>query len=209
MAFIGSNVITTPTPSGQPASASIVIDGSIPKISANDGEFLRAQIGNLPAQGNSPAQWGFRALDAAGNPIFDSFGLMQVMSGIASLNAMSGTSTSTTWAQIGSSTSITLSRTQNIFAIAAFTATVSGTSYPAGLARLRINLNGQLSQQVTFAGTTPGTIYDYRTQGTFLVATNLAQSSYTLKVEAQVDANATNPNLILVDGTVQVFLMGG
>lgn len=39
----------------------------------------RLQIGNLPALGNSPADWMFRAIDSNNNPIFDSDGLISVM----------------------------------------------------------------------------------------------------------------------------------
>lgn len=41
--------------------------------------ITRAEMGNLAANGISPAQWGFRANDSRGIPIFDSEGLIAVM----------------------------------------------------------------------------------------------------------------------------------
>lgn len=55
---------------------------------------VRAEMGNLNANGNSPAQWGFRANDATGAPIMDSAGLMGVMQQIGFVFTVTPGSTS-------------------------------------------------------------------------------------------------------------------
>lgn len=59
--------------------------GTAPRISVTDtSNVVRAEMGNLasysgPNGVNSPAQYGFRANDSVGNAIFDSLGLIAVM----------------------------------------------------------------------------------------------------------------------------------
>jgi hypothetical protein len=67
------------------ASGRFLIDlgNTLATVSDTSGT-IRAQMGNLPANGISPAQFGFRANNAAGAPIFDSLGLINVMSLLAS-----------------------------------------------------------------------------------------------------------------------------
>jgi len=95
-------------------------------------EVVRA---NIPARGISPAQWGFRANDAAGNPIFDSLGLIAVMNVLGSItNISSGSQTGNgSWQTVGSTTvSFTLSRATSVLALAYMTLddpTVGDTGY--------------------------------------------------------------------------------
>lgn len=63
--------------------------GKGPAVTVNDGTYNRAQMGNLadyvgPNGIDSPAQYGFRAVDASGNTIFDSLGLTAVAKVVAS-----------------------------------------------------------------------------------------------------------------------------
>lgn len=51
--------------------------GTAPTLEVHDGTAGRVQLGNLLANGQSPAMYGMRACDAGGTPIFDSLGLSQ------------------------------------------------------------------------------------------------------------------------------------
>src|SRR5262249_24562622 len=53
--------------------------GVAPRTSITDSTGqVRWEEGNLAAVGNSPAQYGARALDASGTPIFDSLGVIGI-----------------------------------------------------------------------------------------------------------------------------------
>jgi hypothetical protein len=70
--------------------------GVAPRLSVTDAsKVVRAEIGNLAANGSSPAQFGFRASDASGNPIFDSLGLIAVMTSLGQAHIGGGTLTIT------------------------------------------------------------------------------------------------------------------
>src|SRR5262249_19598208 len=95
----------------------------------------RAEMGNLPANGISPAQWGFRASNAAGTPIFDSLGLIATMTLLgSSLNFSQQSVTGNgSWQTVsGSTVSFTLSRAGNVLVLAAgqlLDPTVGDTGY--------------------------------------------------------------------------------
>lgn len=78
---------------------------------------IRAQMGNLAANGISPAQYGFRANDANGVPLFDSLGLINTM--VLLVRGGSGVGqniTSTTPVLLTSSNvSFTLTRATSVF----------------------------------------------------------------------------------------------
>ena len=96
---------------------------------------VRAELGNLAANGISPAQFGFRANNAAGTPIFDSLGLIAVMSELGHKNSATPstyTTTTPTLVQAGGTTAsitFTLARQARVLAlysILGFSATLVG-----------------------------------------------------------------------------------
>lgn len=91
---------------------------------------VRLQIGNLAANGISPAQWGFRANDASGNPIFDSLGLIAVMQlpGASFVSTFSiGAGVTSFTLVTGSATTFSVNRNTRILAlISAYFSTVGG-----------------------------------------------------------------------------------
>lgn len=73
----------------QAASMWLNLQGNLPGISpyqavTDANNIIRAELGNLAANGNSPAQFGFRANNASGVPIFDSLGLISALTVIGS-----------------------------------------------------------------------------------------------------------------------------
>lgn len=100
------------------------------EFAAIDGNGVtRAEMGNLNANGISPAQWGFRANDAGGVPIFDSLGLISVMQSLGSASNPGGnpTFTTTTPTLIPSVTvTFSLTRALRVLAFAFVTGTSSG-----------------------------------------------------------------------------------
>src|SRR5437588_4977743 len=55
--------IAPPGQAGMVADFTASVAGNSPRVAASDGSHVRAEMGNLAAVGNSPAQWGFRASD--------------------------------------------------------------------------------------------------------------------------------------------------
>ena len=67
--------------------------GSGPYSAVTDpNNVVRAEWGNLAAVGNSPAQYGFRANDSSGVPLFDSLGLIKALTVLNSSSSQSWTS---------------------------------------------------------------------------------------------------------------------
>jgi hypothetical protein len=123
--------ITTPLPLGQPSMTLDLMKtgaGAGPILTVSDGTYNRVQAGNLadyvgPNGVDSPAQYGFRATDAAGNNIFDSLGLIAVMKLLADASPGSINQTySVLFASAvditGSSTTFTLARSTSILVVA-------------------------------------------------------------------------------------------
>jgi hypothetical protein len=102
----------------------------------NDGNFDRAAMGNLddytgPNGVDSPAQYGFRAIDGQGNAIFDSMGLIAVMTqpgGSTHVGVQSPISSLTYVLIPGTPVSFMLKRQTTIFAMG----TVTGAASLAG-----------------------------------------------------------------------------
>lgn len=102
-----------------------------PYLAVTDSSgVIRVELGNLAANGISPAQFGFRSNNASGTPIFDSLGLIAVMQLIASSQSQSyisatlsgpgtGTGISGTGGEvtIASTGNFTLSRQANVLLI--------------------------------------------------------------------------------------------
>ena len=109
----------TSTASGVPATL-WSLDSSM--FQARDpGGVARFQAGNLPANGVSPAQWGFRANAADGTPLFDSIGavgLPKKLAEVIQTSAVQGTNTSFADVSGGVTPSFTLSRQANLLVMA-------------------------------------------------------------------------------------------
>ena len=116
-----------------------------PLIDVNDGTYDRVQIGNLSANGNSPAQYGIRAIDNQGHVIFDSLGISQAASVLGTSNGSSTINFSGTLSGLsGTNTSFVVSnRPQNILVLGI--ATIGGVT-PAGNLinpQASVGVNGQ------------------------------------------------------------------
>jgi len=100
---------------------------------------IRAEWGNLAANGNSPAQYGFRALNSSGVPIFDSLGLINAASLIGSnslaygVHTFAGVAGSSGISGIGGevtllTTTFTLTRTLSVLLLMGTAGSVSNNS---------------------------------------------------------------------------------
>lgn len=91
--------------------------GSGPYSAVTDpNNVVRAEWGNLAANGVSPAQYGFRANDATGAPIFDSQGLIAVLVHLGFGISTGGTTTSATPAVLtGTPVTFSLARQSRVF----------------------------------------------------------------------------------------------
>lgn len=162
---------------------------------------VTAEWGKLAAKGNSPAQFGFRANDASGNPFFDSQGLFAGVMGSLGVSAVfvnaSGTSTSYTTLPSNVSISFTTTRTLNLLFFFFATAWVTGG---VGQIRIRLNLVGQAQSgplKFALSGATNGFGH--------LFATSIPAGSYTAQVEYQVDTGVTG---FIDQSYVQGFQLG-
>lgn len=205
MPFQGQNVTVTPTPAGQPAGSGLSVDGSIPQITANDGTYARAAMGNLPNYTgpdgtNSPAQWGFRGLDPNGNAIFDSMGLIATMQQLGNSSHSTSDSVSTantsTYALFGADTQFTINVTKRPVRILYMIFVAAKTTGAGGqVAYVRGNIVG--------ANTTAGIIFDKNntgwTNGSMWYFTGpggnmpngLPIGSYTVQLEGSTDNGQT------------------
>lgn len=90
---------------------------------------IRAEWGNLAANGNSPAQEGFRANDANHVPIFDSLGLIAVMQQLGQTQTATQNVTSTTDVLLtGTPITLSLARPQNILVSVNVSANISSVA---------------------------------------------------------------------------------
>jgi len=98
-------------------------------------------IANLNANGNSPAQFGFRANDANHVPIFDSLGLIAVMSSLGSATATNQTVSAATPTLI-TGTAVTFSLTRQSSVIIFYIANCSESSTGAANAQILSFIDG-------------------------------------------------------------------
>lgn len=93
---------------------------------------VRAEIGNLAARGISPAQYGFRANDSGGNPIFDSLGVIGAATLLGSedlghvTQGGSGTGFGTIQSMTGTGVNFTLSRQGNLLLLSRVSVLMTG-----------------------------------------------------------------------------------
>lgn len=197
--FVGPNVVNAngtqnPTNTGP----RLVLDGSVPMISANDGTYLRAQMGNLanyvgPNGVTSPAQYGFRAVDQTGNAIFDSLGLIAVMKNIGLASYSNTSSTNTAYTDISpiltGSTSFTLTRQTNVLAIAMLYGITAGAVGSRARYALRI---GTATQSTDWgSATTMSKVQTDYTNGTLFYFASIPAGNWDAGIQCGVDSGQT------------------
>jgi hypothetical protein len=169
----------------------------------DENGVARAEMGDLAANGISPAQWGFRANAAAGSPIFDSQGLIAVMSVLGSFTEAAVVNlTSLTPVVVNGTVTVTfsLARAANVLVTMQSTADVTTSGARAGA-----------SGQIYFDGTAHGPTARWDTANGFVLAApahfrNLAAGSHTVDFRVNVDnALCTWVNF---QTTLDVFLLG-
>jgi hypothetical protein len=162
---------------------------------------VRAQMGNLAANGASAAQWGFRANDASGAPIFDSLGLISIsvmkVLGTFTNNAATAITSTTPVVEDGVTVTFSLARAVNVLALAWVTGRVAGTGTQA-IVQLAFDgvlhgVNGLWVNANSF------------TQSTLSHFINLAAGSHTVDVRVNVDTGNTWTNF---QTTLDVFQLG-
>lgn len=166
---------------------------------------VRAEWGNLAANGNSPAQYGFRANAANGVPIFDSLGLIAVMSVLGSFtDDNSDTINSLTPVVLGGVVSTTFTVSRNVTILAMVWSTGKFTTTTAG------NFcSGFIFRDGVSAG--PEHLWDRANTG--YIQTSSAQfiqisaGTHTIDFRMQVD----NVGLVWTNfqTVLDVFLLGG
>lgn len=166
---------------------------------------VRAEWGNLAANGNSPAQYGFRANDAAGVPIFDSLGLIGVMSILGSFTDNNAdTINSTTPAVLGGVVTTTFSVTRTVRVLAMVWATGKFTTATAGNFASGFMFLDGVSSSPELLWDRANTGYIQTSAAQFLT---LAAGSHTVDFRMSVDnVGLTWTNFQTV---LDVFLLGG
>lgn len=118
--FTGSMISgTSALPNGVPISLWQLDQNMMQAIDPNG--IARLQLGNLPQNGASPAQWGGRANAADGTPIWDSLGVLGLPKRLAEViqtTAVQGTNTSFADVSGAVTPTFTLSRQSNILVMA-------------------------------------------------------------------------------------------
>lgn len=157
--------------------------GSSPRLTVNDPNGVtRIELGNLAANGNSPAQWGARALTAGNVPFFDTGGLFKgVMESLGLTDVGSNSFTTTTFTQVsGTPINFTLTRTVNLMTLFLSSGFVSATG-GNNIGLMRCNLVGVgTSGSLQFGVGSIVTLMGWR----FYPA--VVAGSYTVQMEASV-----------------------
>lgn len=162
---------------------------------------IRAEWGNLAANGISPAQFGFRASNAAGVPIFDSLGLIAVMSQLGETNVFGPIAITSTTPSLISGTAITfsLSRSARIL----ITTSIAANCANANSGSVDVFLDGAVdalvgSSVVQWTTTTTST-------GSVTFSETLAAGSHTYDLRGHVIAGNT---LTVLSALTFVWLLG-
>lgn len=199
-------------PSGAGVSVEITADGRLflggqaANLVIDDANGVpRVELGPMPARGVSPAQTGLRVNDGNANPIFDTLGLIGVMTLLGSVTNVSQSSVTGngSWQAVsGSTVSFSLARQTAVLVLGAATV-VDPTVGDSGF-----NLEGTVlvdgaqsnSNGPVFA---PGTASFTMTP--FAVLPTLSASSHTVSL----GVNQTSTHLwTVIGGYVYVFQLG-
>ena len=166
---------------------------------------MTLDIANLNANGVSPAQWGFRANDADGNPIFDSLGLIAVMKVLGSItNVSSGSQTGNGgWQGVASTAvSFNLARAATVLALGYMTLddpTVGDTGYVLNGTVLVDGAQDSSASPVFFIPNAPGAAL------TVFAVKSFSAGSHSVSLGVQ----QTNTHLWAVVGAyLYAFLLG-
>ena len=173
----------------------------------DDAGVSRAEMGLLAANGNSPAQYGFRANDASGNPIFDSLGLIAVAKLLAN-------STLATASYVGTGVNnrvdmsvneaqqatFTLARPASVLFLTKTTGFTSGGTGEYAFTTLSIT-----GQALVGVGQFDKLVVGYTSDSSFLIR-SLPAGTFVAKQLASAEAGQT---LTTSGGGIDVILMGG
>jgi len=174
----------------------------------DDAGVSRAEMGLLDANGISPAMYGFRANDASGAPIFDSLGLISVMTLLANSTLQSATNYvgagSTSYADMTvnepQQATFTLTRPTNVLLFTKNTARTSGGS--GTFAYTQITLTGKAPSGLG--------LWDVRNvvyiSDTTFVFHSLPAGTFIAKQQVAADVGQT---LACNGGGIDVFQLGG
>lgn len=182
--------------------------GSSPLIQVTDPNgVVRAVLGNLAANGVSPAQWGFRANDASGNPIFDSLGLIGVAKNIAevvNINAVQGNNLAFADVSGAVTPSFTLARTSNllVMAMGSWAAQVAGAGNVCFLG-LRCGPNTTTGAPMRVDAAVPGFV-----PYSVFFFTTLGAGTYTAALQAHSSSNTGGDQWNVAYADVAVLQMG-
>src|SRR5262245_36483670 len=183
------------------ANYSNIGPGSGPYSAVTDtAGVIRAEWGNLAAVGNSPAQYGFRANDATGTPIFDSLGLIAVMKVLGTVTDGNPTNvTSTTFiTENSTSTTFSLARQATILALCHSSAFINaGTGNANGILNFDGTNHGPLGWWDSGNGIKQVTLSHFIT---------LSAGSHTVDFRVKCDTGVTWANL---QSALTVYLLGG
>lgn len=173
--------------------------GSSPYSAVTDAnKTIRAEWGNLAANGISPAQFGFRANKADGTPIFDSLGLIAAASLLVEENVTPATTagSGSGWSVIqtipGSGANFALSRQGNILVLS-----ITSVLPTAGVANYTGMYHGIWTQGGAFVtrkqiGAANNDINVNHFVPGATVFSNLAAGNYQLRQEFALDAGTTS-----------------
>lgn len=181
----------------------------------------RAEMGNLGLNGISPQQWGFRANGPDGTPIFDSLGLIAVMSQLGQVHfdgpsPQAITSFSDTLLDDGNghpaTVTFTLVRQARVLLLAIVAAYVSTTSAGLGIGQVSVNVDGVDQETLGLAGTLGFQLDPSATQGVpyngpQIWSEPLSQGSHTIELVGTVGPNP-QATLNIIDYGMWVFLLG-
>jgi len=173
---------------------------------------IRAEWGNLAANGASPAQFGFRANDANHVPIFDSLGLISVMQSLGReqfgpSQTIGGGGGGTNVAITNSSLAFSLPRAEHVFALAMVLATISnGTGTTLGTVLFGVDGTGDGSN-----GTTMQWLGKPDTNPNYVAVTgfyfnSLAAGSHTINLLASL--NPTTDSFFIDQYDIVAFQLG-
>ena len=209
-ARMGIQSIVQPQMVGSPTAASTGYFKTYANtlFAANDGTYDRAQMGNLasytgPNGTNSPAQWGFRAVDQSGNALFDSMGLISVMMPVGNatgfyngvLNNFSGTSDTII---PGTTATFSPTRTARVFILmTAYCHTFSPAVPTNEFGSLTLYQNGVSTGTVIF--------YHDLAFFTYPFVSLLGAGSYTFDLRASVN---TGTDSTTITGAMFIFQLG-
>lgn len=185
--------------------------GVAPRASVTDGAgTVRAEFGNLAANGNSPAQFGFRASSAAGVPLFDSLGLIGVMTqvgGTISIGLNQTIASATDIAVTGSTATWSPTRTGNFGVWFSVICSYLGTSLGTGNVNLYLDTvnNAGVNSLPLYWSNVTGPL----TLSGFAAPLNLAAGSHSISLKANQSGNLGLSTFTVNSFQTTVFQLGG